>query len=385
MAESMRRHLRDAALLTLLAAALLALVEMALRGFRWMTGGPTTTRVEQLYENLDQTLGLYRPHPFFNTGPRAGAIAEAFGKRAAFNSLGYRSPERPLTKPDGALRILCAGGSTTFDLQAATDEETWPWRLEAILADEAAGVEVWNAGFPGWTSVENLISLAVRDVDLRPDVVLLFQGINDLQPASHRPFDRQYVDGHAGVSRRALGLDRAPLSWTERSVLLEAARDTLFGVEDAWDRVRAAPSAEGRHRELAPAAAEVYERNVRSFVALVRGHGGVPVLATQVVRFRNASAAKDRDYLAGWLAGLEPEAAPAALEELNGVLRRVAQDQEALLVDAAREIDWRDEHFADPMHFSAAGSRRFAELVASRLAPVLHELSATRGGFARTE
>jgi lysophospholipase L1-like esterase len=380
MAGSKLRHLRDGALLTFLAVALLILAEAGIRGLRWMTGGPTSTRVERLYATLDQTLGLYRPHPFLNTAPRSGAAVEAFGKSATFNSLGYRSPERPMSKAPGTVRILCAGGSTTFDLLAASDEETWPWLLEAALSAAGERVEVWNAGFPGWTSVENLISLAVRDADLQPDIVLLFQGINDLQPASHRPFDRQYVEGHAEVSRRALGLDRQPLAWTERSLLLEAARDAIFGAEDPWDRVRAAAEAGGRRGELAPEAAEVFARNVRSFVALVRGHGGIPVLATQVLRLRAATEPQDREYLAGWLAGLDPGAAPAALEVLNDVFRRVAEEDEVLLVDAAGELEWRDEHFADPMHFSAAGSRQLAELVASRLAPVLKDRRSETSG-----
>jgi lysophospholipase L1-like esterase len=371
MVESKRRPVRDAALVTLLAVALLALLEVGIRGVRWVNGGPTSTRVQRLYATLDQTLGLYRPHPFLNTAPRPGATVEAFGKRATINSLGYRSPERALEKSPGVVRILCAGGSTTFDLLAGSDEETWPWRLEEALATADARVEAWNGGFPGWTSAENLISLAIRDLDLEPDVAVLLQGINDLQPASHLPFDRQYVDGHAEVSRLALGLDRRPLRWTEKSLLLEAARDALFGAGDPWDRVRSAPDAGGRRETLAPEAAAVFARNLRSFVALVRGHGGVPVLVTQVLRLRAASEAQDRDYLAGWLAGLDPGAAPAALEELNDVLREVAAEEGVLLVDAARELEWRDEHFADPMHFSAAGSRQLAELIAARLAPVL--------------
>jgi lysophospholipase L1-like esterase len=62
------------------------------------------------------------------------------------------------------------------------------------------------------------------------------------------------------------------------------------------------------------------------------------------------------------------------------VFRRVAEEDEVLLVDAAGELEWRDEHFADPMHFSAAGSRQLAELVASRLAPVLKDRRSETSG-----
>ena len=101
--------------------------------------------------------------------------------------------------------------------------------LEADLLKRGAGVEVWNAGFPGWTSLENTLSFALRDRDLAPDVVLLYAGINDLQPGAHQPFDRAYEHGHAELARRALGFELAPPSLWSRSVLLERVADRLRG------------------------------------------------------------------------------------------------------------------------------------------------------------
>ncbi len=41
------------------------------------------------------------------------------------------------------------------------------------------------------------------------------------------------------------------------------------------------------------------------------------------------------------------------------------------MADAAREIDWQDDDFADPMHTTAAGSRKLAAYLAPRVAPLL--------------
>ena len=64
---------------------------------------------------------------------------------------------------------------------------------------------------------------AVRDIDLEPDVVVLYQGINDLQPASLDPFDPAY-ERHADLTRRALGFDLPALPWHRRSLLVEELR-----------------------------------------------------------------------------------------------------------------------------------------------------------------
>lgn len=352
---------RDVLVIATLSCLLLVAAEAGLRLLRLVRGEPGATRVERFYVQMRQALGLYRQHAFTNTAAKAGAAVEAFGRQVAFNSAGYRSPERSFARRPGVRRILCAGGSTTFDLGAANDPATWPALLEAGLP----GTEVWNAGFPGWTSAENLISFALRDGDLEPDLLIVYQGINDLQPASHQPFDRQYEGGHAAESRLALGLGLPPIGWSERSLLLEKARDLLGQPRDPWQRLKV-PAGGGRLERLPEAAVATFERNVRSLIALAGWRAGRVLLVTQPLRLRREAAAADRDYLAGWLQGLDPEAAAGELERLNEVLRRLAGEDGVALADAAREIDWQDADFVDPMHTSAAGSRKLAAYLAPR-------------------
>lgn len=364
-------RLRDLLLIAALSGLLLLLLEGGLRGWRWLRGEPAETRVEKFYGQMREALGLYRPHPFTNTAAARAASVIAFGRRVSFNALGYRSPERPAARRPGVARILCAGGSTTFDIAAADDGLTWPALLEERLrrAPGLAEAEVWNAGFPGWTSVENLISFALRDGDLEPDLVVLYQGINDLQPAGHQPFDPEYVAGHAAESRLALGLGLPPIAWSERSLVLEKARDLLGQERDPWQRLKL-PAAGPRRSALPPEALATFERNVRSLIALARGRGSRVLLVTQTFRLRAATAAADRGYLAGWLQGLEPEAAPGELAKLDAILRRQAGEGVAM-ADAATEIGWQDEDFADPMHTTAAGSVKLADYLAPKVAAEL--------------
>jgi lysophospholipase L1-like esterase len=340
---------------------------------RLRSGAWPETAAVRFHGELSAALRLYRRHPFLNTAPREGARVRAFGKAASFNALGYRSPERPAAKPAGMVRVVCSGGSTTFDLLAADNAGSWPARLEERLRQVEPGVEVWNAGFPGWTTLENVISLVVRDEDLRPDLCVLFQGVNDLQPASHLPFDRQYEHGHAELAAAALGFDLAPPPWHRRLLLLEAVRRAVRGPEDPWAQLAPADLGGGRRVRLPEEAVAVFARNLRSYCALARAVGARPVLVTQTIRLRALHLDGDRSYLGRWIPGLEPEAAAGELERLNQVLRAVAQEGSGplLLVDAARDVGWEDSDFADPLHFAPRGSERLAALLAERLTPVV--------------
>jgi lysophospholipase L1-like esterase len=355
-----------AAIVLAITAGLLALAEGATRlVLRWRTGSWPRTAARRLRAQQDEALRLYRRHPFLNAAPREGTHVHAFGKQAGFNALGYRSPERPLARPAGVLRVLCAGGSTTFDLLAASDDRTWPWRLEGKLRRRRPRLEVWNAGFPGWTSLESLISLELRDVDLGPALVVVYQGDNDLQPGGYRPFDRQYEHGHAELELLALGFDRPPLPWRSRSVLLERLAAAWAKPGDSWASL---DPREPRQPHLAPGAVATFARNLRSLAAVARAHGARLALVTQTIRIRGPQRTDDLKYLAQWLPGLVPEAAPGELERLNEAQRALRGDEGVQLVDAAAQIGWQDEDFADPLHFSDRGSERFAEYLARELA-----------------
>ncbi|MEM7356692.1 MAG: SGNH/GDSL hydrolase family protein, partial [Acidobacteriota bacterium] len=235
-------------------------------------------------------------------------------------------------------------------------------------------VEVWNAGFPGWTSLENLIALAIRDRDLQPDWIILFQGINDLQPATHQPFDRQYEQGHADSAHRTLGFDLQPPAWHQRSLLLETLSDALWGASNPWDAVDRQGSEPQPLSVVPEAAVVVFERNLRSFAALSQDLGARLVLVPQTLRLRQGHLARDRTLLTDWLPGLIPDAAKAALDQLTAVEQRLAEEGVGLFADPAFDT-WPDAEWDDAMHFSASGSERFASFLEGLLVAELSQVA----------
>ena len=178
---------------------------------RVKTGAWPETRVEAYTKFVERIGRAYRPHPYLVVAGRPDALLEAAGKVVHFNARGQRATnvrDLAVPKPTGVTRIVCEGGSTTFDLLAADDGSTWPARLATRLGPR---VDVANAGFPGWTSLESLISLETRDLDLGPDLVVVCSGVNDLQPAGHVPFTPDYSAGHAEILPRVLGVTPVPV------------------------------------------------------------------------------------------------------------------------------------------------------------------------------
>jgi lysophospholipase L1-like esterase len=259
---------------------------------------------------------------------------------------------------------VCAGGSTTWDVLAQSNAATWPAELEANLRARGRAVEVWNAGFPGWTSLENLIAFESRDLELGPDLVVLYQGINDLQPAAHEPADPSYADFHAALQRASIGVDIPPLPWWDRLVLVERARDALFGPRRL--EIGGAPGASGPlRRTLTADGVRVFERNVRSLIGVAHAHGVRVLLATQPLRRRAAHWDRDVEVFQFWVPDLEPDAVFGEMERLNDVLRRLAADGQAALADVARDVAWTDGDFLDPMHTNGPGSQKLATFLAA--------------------
>jgi len=120
----------------------------------------------------------YALKPSWKTDPGAA-------QQASHNALGFRGKETTREKPPGVFRIVTLGGSSVYGQSESKDEAVWSARLEQILAERRPGarIEVINAGCPGYTSFEMLVQLEMRVVDLSPDLVVLYEAVNDMRSA----------------------------------------------------------------------------------------------------------------------------------------------------------------------------------------------------------
>jgi lysophospholipase L1-like esterase len=354
-----------------IAAALFLLLEGGCRAaLRAKNGAWPETRAMAYTAFVEKIGKAFRPHPLLVVAGRENATLEAAGKVLHFNARGQRATnvrDLAVPKPAGVHRIVCEGGSTTLDVLAPDDASTWPARLGALLAPRA---DVANAGFTGWTSAESLVSLEIRDVDLAPDLVVVFSGINDLQPAGHVPFTPDYSLGHLDLLPRVTGVAPVPVRLVSRSVFLEFLLGRLRPGGEAAAAEGFAPSyawSGPKQDDIPEAAVRVYERNLRSTIAVARAHGARTLLVAQSVRLRKGREAEDGTWIAAWTPGLTPKGYLAGLARYNEVARKLGAEGAALFLDPFADGAFPDGAFADPVHFSPEGSDRFARALAAYL------------------
>jgi lysophospholipase L1-like esterase len=259
----------------------------------WEQGAGRAAQVRDLVYVPDEEM-------FFRLAP--GLDVEETGNPRIFdlktNSRGLRGNEVALPKPEGVHRVLAVGDSCTFGSGAGQDE-TW-------------GVEVINAGVPGFSSYQALRYLEVEGFGLEPDLVIFTSGVNDASPATAggkrrfgsglRLSDREYAD--ALKANRRLGITR--LLW------------------------RAGVGGGGAKRRVP---LEDYVSNLEGFVAQSLSRGITPVIVAWPLR-----------------AGADPE-----VEQVLGQYHRAARIDGAVFVDLAEGLKGRDELFIDAVHLSPEG------------------------------
>jgi hypothetical protein len=115
--------------------------------------------------------------------------------RYTINAFGLRNPGVELTKPDGVIRVLCLGGSTTFGW-GVDDGMEYPRQLESRLHDLDPQRRQWqvvNAGVTNYSTFQGL-RLAQRLIpEWQPDIVLFNFAWGDLQPAGGGVPDREII------------------------------------------------------------------------------------------------------------------------------------------------------------------------------------------------
>jgi len=106
-----------------------------------------------------------------------------FAVSSNLNSNGFRGSEFSEIKPSDTYRIFMVGGSTMFGSGESSDETTIPGILQKIFDSNSSvqKIEVINAGMSGGNSDSELILVWEKLVGFSPDLVIVYDGWNDLR------------------------------------------------------------------------------------------------------------------------------------------------------------------------------------------------------------
>jgi lysophospholipase L1-like esterase len=277
------------------------------------------------------------------------------------NKLGYRGPEITLPKPKGVYRIVALGGSTTYS-SATSSAESYPSQLQNVLRDEYgySNVEVINGGFIGYTTWETLTNFEFRVLELEPDMIILYEGVNDITPREQISTDCYRGDN---ILR---GLNPARGFWIEQDTPLSSI--TLYRVLAVNFGWMSDPSAINSAFELPKADCKLdslsvdqrvadnppvyFERNMRNILLIAQGNHVQPVLSTWAYYLN-----QDR-----------PDYWRKAVGQNNDIIKNLAQEMKVPLVDFAASLPLKADFWGnDGIHMFLAGNHEQAEEYAAFL------------------
>jgi hypothetical protein len=342
-------------------AVTLLIIEIGLRAYFGLVASEPD-RVAYYY-SVDEILARsnrYIGIPYVNYALSPGHIEH--------NSRGYRGAE---LREDSTYRIFALGGSTTYGA-GVTPQEAYPAQLDSILHAEYghSEIEVVNAGVNAYSSYDSLANLAFRVLDDRPDMLIIYHGINDvvarltdpraysgnnLQRGIWSPQTLQDAIGSSVLSRFIriqLGLLENPLyfetlllgnSPVKRCLLFESICADLDN-QSAADVLSQNPP--------------IYlERNLRNIVAIARANGVEVVFSTW------ASYAGETPLPNP----IQQQHIQDALSEQNQLVLDLGAELGVPVIDFAAQAPQGELYWQDGMHLTAPGTleqaRQYAEFL----------------------
>jgi hypothetical protein len=257
------------------------------------------------------------------------------------NSLGYRGEEIPVVKPAGALRVVCLGGSTTFE--GSTNDRTYPAILQSLLQQEfGARIDVINAGMSARGSYAELEALD-QLLELQPDLVVEHNFINDLAW-----FIVPMLEHKRGAAS----------SWLGRAEILRLWPGTPLA-------------------EIERSIEEVTVSNLREMARRCRARGVSLALASFARPSPRRSSQDERDFWQWELSNVWRMRSTsfveygACVDHYNRALAALCAEVAAPYVPVAEGLDGTSVEFIDVCHLRDPAISRKARLVYAQIRPLI--------------
>lgn len=331
--------------------------------------------IEQIHNKKNKL--KFTPHPYLRYIPTPN-YTSGMNKH---NSLGYRGDEIEIPKPEGRFRIICIGGSTTYESDIDNYRMSYPYLLEKILKENGwHNVDVVNAGVGGWLSWESLINFELRVLDLAPDMIVIYDALNDVHarfvwpPSAYKgdntgeiyttsyitmPGIFEYstllrilminagiIDSHSALERFGRA-DDSKITHYAPLFLKQKATNTY--PEGIFKEVSA-------KKMLLTNKPIYFKRNISNIVSIAKDRDITTILVSFAYSplFINEPVVSSEEYI-------------FAYNEMNTVIRDIAEEMGVNFFDFANYFPKDKRYYSDGRHVNEEGVKLKAELFAEYL------------------
>ena len=323
------------------------------------------------YEKMDIKM-RYSPHRYLGYYPTPNYVYD----KNRHNALGFRGDEIDIPKPPGEFRIVCLGGSTTYTSHIKDYKLSYPNLLEAQLKSRGyENVTVINSGAGAWSSWETLINFVLRVLDLEPDMIIIYHGINDIHPRLVWP-PEAYKGDNSGRRAPNSGIFMPNIFEYSTAIRMLMIRAGLIQSHAAMSRsIDAAPPnyygnafrsqkikktyPEGQFEKVsAQKMLEInkpifFARNIENIVVLAKERGIKSILTSFAFspQFKDKPRVSSREYI-------------SAFAEMNASLAQIAGKHNVNFFDFASVFPKDKKYYHDGRHVTIEGARLKAKLFA---------------------
>jgi lysophospholipase L1-like esterase len=263
------------------------------------------------------------------------------------NSLGFRSPEIQPTPAPNELRVVVIGASTVAGAYAKTNSATFPSLLEQQLRQSMPGrpINVINAGVEGYT-VRDIDTLIERRImTLRPSLVLVYAGFNDMALICKASSRLQQLRPAPAPSLPHWVLTREMISKNTVSLRQSPVRAGVVDPEKFFPKT--------------------YGETLGNIVTKLN-HAGIETVLMTVARGFNSV-----DGRAGNLAAtalfynhcLDYDGLNKAGKMFNQTIANVAKRHNVTLLDLAKKMPAGPKYFVDAAHFTRDGEQLASKII----------------------
>ncbi len=299
----------------------------------------------------------FSPHPYLNhIGTPNYKSADGLNMH---NSLGMRGTEIEIPKPHGRIRVAILGGSTAYEETVRDWKKDFARQLEGELHQRlpSKDIEVINAALPGWDSWEDLINLEFRLLDFDLDLIIPYEGINDVHarfvtPSAYRADNT----GNKGQWERTPCLILLCLKTIQLLTGFEpynfyiGAPTYTHPETNDFNKILGMTPMEA----LAKNPPIYYERNLRNIIAVAREYDIHILLATWAWSNQFNDLGSISHYQQGF-------------KEHNEVVKKVALEKNVPLYNFASEMPMDKMYWTEGIHNNEKGVALKAKLFATFL------------------
>ncbi len=292
---------------------------------------------------------------------------------------GFIMPSKIHEHPD--LTIAFLGGSTT-ECTYVDEDLRFPYLAGRLIEEQTQlKVNAYNAGRSGNNTLHCLNILLNKVVNLKPNIVVLMENINDLAILMYEKTYWNTNPSRSPVQERlpnfkTVGQDLRQTFYLVRDLTFPNLARAVKGIFH--------PDLKGKGDEFKDVRGQKitidqdllvreFTLNLQTFINICRARGITPVLMTQASRLTDQPdpLIKKMMHNLAVSQGITYAEFKGAFDGLNQTIREVGAKNGVLVIDLARAIPPVQENFSDVAHFNDHGSRLVAATIAAHLTPVL--------------